>query len=138
MSVPEVVAHVLLTDGATETKTRPPGTARGVSRFVPRTLAPDCFRSFAPQHQAYPSTVSAHVCALPEAIVVNFALVDSFVGVVRTLVLPSPSCPLSFRPSTMRCRRLRVRTRICRLPTFSRTSAPMTLPGESTHRCGSL
>jgi hypothetical protein len=30
--------------------------------------------------------------------VVNFTFVDTLVGVVRIVVVPSPSCPLSFMP----------------------------------------
>jgi transposase len=51
-------------------------------------------RSLSPQHATVPSTLRAHECRAPAAIVRTSVRPATGVGVSRLVVVPSPSCPL--------------------------------------------
>src|ERR1700741_1983339 len=76
------------------------GQGLGVLAVVP---SPSCPDPLAPQLQTVPLDVSASECAGPPATAttsVNGTPGDrsTWTGVRRWSVVPSPSCPLSFRP----------------------------------------
>jgi hypothetical protein len=51
-----------------------------------------------PQHLAVPSVSTAHEWSVPTITLVAVVMPETSTGVVRSVVVPSPSWPLSFSP----------------------------------------
>src|SRR5829696_2506486 len=104
-SVSASMAHTMFGPASMLLK-RSPASATGVGRSRDVTLpSPSCPREFLPQHNARADCASMPHTTLSPALIAlkRIAPFATSVGTKRSVLLPSPSCPLSLRPQQYAC-----------------------------------
>src|SRR5262249_31600268 len=92
------------------------------------------WKALAPQHATVPPESSAQVRYSPAAIAVTPVRPETATGVVREVVVPSPSWPNTLSPQ-QRTVPAASSAHECAAPTVTAV-APLVSPGTSTGRCG--